>query len=172
MGDRPPFHFQSRQFSDGQCPQNKTERTGFEPADQRKPVTDLANRRIRPLCHLSRWRIPKADTTLILGKRPRSARPPNHTKRGHSSMSCDPFLSTFEQGSVPANYWTIKLRLMPPIGGSPQQRQPAEKQRTRFGNRRLLVDLDKIIILPVWPRRDRAASPHQVLGNLDRSARK
>jgi hypothetical protein len=32
----------------------RAERTGFEPANQVSPVTDLANRRIRPLCHLSR----------------------------------------------------------------------------------------------------------------------
>jgi hypothetical protein len=32
-----------------------TERTGFEPADRVAPVTDLANRRFRPLSHLSRW---------------------------------------------------------------------------------------------------------------------
>ena len=32
------------------------ERTGFEPADGTNPVTDLANRRFRPLSHLSgRW---------------------------------------------------------------------------------------------------------------------
>ena len=31
----------------------QAERTGFEPANQVSPVTDLANRRIRPLCHLS-----------------------------------------------------------------------------------------------------------------------
>jgi hypothetical protein len=30
-----------------------TERAGFEPADGFKPVTDLANRRFRPLSHLS-----------------------------------------------------------------------------------------------------------------------
>jgi hypothetical protein len=32
----------------------QTERTGFEPAEGFDPFTDLANRRIRPLCHLSR----------------------------------------------------------------------------------------------------------------------
>jgi hypothetical protein len=31
----------------------EAERTGFEPADQVTPVTDLANRRFRPLSHLS-----------------------------------------------------------------------------------------------------------------------
>jgi hypothetical protein len=30
------------------------ERTGFEPAEGSDAFTDLANRRIRPLCHLSR----------------------------------------------------------------------------------------------------------------------
>ena len=33
---------------------DQAERTGFEPAEGFDPFTDLANRRIRPLCHLSR----------------------------------------------------------------------------------------------------------------------
>ena len=31
----------------------RAERTGFEPADRVAPITDLANRRYRPLSHLS-----------------------------------------------------------------------------------------------------------------------
>lgn len=38
--------------------QRQAERAGFEPAVGLKPYTDLANRRIRPLCHLSD---PRAD---------------------------------------------------------------------------------------------------------------
>lgn len=33
----------------------RTERAGFEPAERCDPFTDLANRRIQPLCHLSKW---------------------------------------------------------------------------------------------------------------------
>ena len=38
-------------YADGQ--RARAERTGFEPAEGDYPFTDLANRRIRPLCHLS-----------------------------------------------------------------------------------------------------------------------
>src|SRR5262245_28689543 len=41
-------HFRSRP-----CKRGNAERTVFEPADQVSPVTDLANRRFRPLSHLS-----------------------------------------------------------------------------------------------------------------------
>ena len=37
------------------CPE-QAERTGFEPAEGFKPFTDLANRRFRPLSHLSKGR--------------------------------------------------------------------------------------------------------------------
>jgi hypothetical protein len=37
------------------------ERTGFEPAEGFDPFTGLANRRIRPLCHLSQWRTESAN---------------------------------------------------------------------------------------------------------------
>ena len=44
----------------------RAERTGFEPADQREPVTELATRRFRPLSHLSRWDF--GVQSLILGE--------------------------------------------------------------------------------------------------------
>ena len=53
-----------------------TERAGFEPAIRCDPYTGLANRRIQPLCHLSRWRqgeescaLRRGATVATLGKR-------------------------------------------------------------------------------------------------------
>jgi hypothetical protein len=55
------------------------ERTGFEPAEGFDPFTDLANRRIRPLCHLSheirdRKRARMVQQPCILGQLPTAAR--------------------------------------------------------------------------------------------------
>ena len=47
----------------------KAERGGFEPPVGLKPYTDLANRRIRPLCHLSD---PRADGRNYTGHKTES----------------------------------------------------------------------------------------------------
>src|SRR5882724_689909 len=52
QGNLPTSH-RSAEHGDAAWNVTQAERAGFEPADRISPITDLANRRFRPLSHLS-----------------------------------------------------------------------------------------------------------------------